>query len=212
MITCESFKNLRINTEPIGFIFGGDDGECFCTPIGAEIIASTGVDGIYYCFIKGFGDTVFSVNPMKLKGDCVHPVAESFEMFLRLLLSCGCEAAIEQAYDLSREEFYSYLSKYQPDEEQQAVLCEIKEKLNLQPLENPYEYIKKLQSDFDYSSIEYNSEYYDDLAPDEEENTAPWSERFISDLSKRIGNCGCDNVAVIGSSDGPIAVYFSDED
>ena len=112
MITYKSFRQLNINTESVGFIPDGKDCDCFCTPVGAEIIGSTGVDGIHYCFIKGFGDTVFSVNPMKLKGDCVHPVAESFEMFLRLLLSCGCEAAIEQAHDISREEFYSYLSKY----------------------------------------------------------------------------------------------------
>lgn len=213
MITYKSFKKLNINTESVGFILCGDDCDYFCTPVGAEIIGSAGVDGIHYCFIQGFGDTVFSVNPMNLKGDCVQPIAESFEMFLRLLLSCGSEAAIEQAHSFSREEFDDYLSEYPTDEEQQAVLCEIKDKLNLQPIENPYEYIRNLQSKFDYSSIEYKPEYYDDILTDEgEENAMRWSERYISDLSKQIGNSGSKNAAVISSSDGPIAVYFSSDD
>lgn len=174
MITYKSFRQLNINTESVGFIPDGKDCDCFCTPVGAEIIGSTGVDGIHYCFIKGCGDTVFSVNPMYPRGACVYPVAESFEMFLRLLLSFGCEAAIEMAHCLNRKCFDDYLSEYQPDEEQQAVLCELKEKLNLQPLDNPYDYIKAIQSGFDYSFIEYKPEYYDDPEPDEEEYIGEW--------------------------------------
>lgn len=188
MITYKSFKKLNINTESVGFILCGDDCIDFCTPVGAEIIGSAGVDGIYYCFIQGFGDTVFSVNPMNPKGDCVQPIAESFEMFLRLLLSCGSEAAIEQAHSFSREEFDYYLSEYPPDEEQQAVLCEIKDKLNLQPIENPYEYIRNLQSKFDYSSIEYKPEYYDDIISDEEEESiTDWNVFYHGDFWGHFG-------------------------
>lgn len=67
----------------------------FCTPKGAAIIGWAGVDGIHYCFVDGFGETVFAVSPMNV-GDYVHPVARNFEDLLRLLLSCVDMAALEQ--------------------------------------------------------------------------------------------------------------------
>lgn len=41
-----------------------------------------------YCTIPEFGEMIFAVSPMNF-GDCVHPIAHSFEDLLRLLLSCG---------------------------------------------------------------------------------------------------------------------------
>ncbi|MCQ4022917.1 MULTISPECIES: hypothetical protein [unclassified Ruminococcus] len=212
MITYERFKEMNINTEPVGFILGGEDCEEFCTPVGAEIIGWAGVDGIHYCFVKGFGDTVFSVNPTELKGDCVHPIAENFEMFLRLILSCGSADAVEQVHGWNSDEFDSYLLEYPLSDEQKNVLCTLKDKLGLQAVDKPFEYIKNLQAGFDYSNLEFKTEYFEDLAPYDEEVTANWAEGYLSDLSKRKGNCGNENVAVIGSSDGPIAFYYSSDD
>ncbi len=49
---------------------------------GAEVIGWAGVDGIHCCFVKGFGEMVFAVNPSNLPGDHVHPLARSFEDFV----------------------------------------------------------------------------------------------------------------------------------
>ena len=47
----------------------------FCTPKGARVFGRSGVDGIHFCFVRGFGETVFAVSPMNGREDCVHPVA-----------------------------------------------------------------------------------------------------------------------------------------
>lgn len=57
-----------------------------------------GMDGIHFCFVRGFGGVVFSVTPMNLVPNLVHPLANNFEDFLRLLLACGDSAALEQAW------------------------------------------------------------------------------------------------------------------
>ena len=81
----------------IGLEPGGDENNYFCAPRGANIIGWAGVDGIHFCFIRGFGETVFAVSPMNTPGNTVHPLARDFKDFLRLLLACGDTAAPEQA-------------------------------------------------------------------------------------------------------------------
>jgi hypothetical protein len=46
----------------------GHDGNHFCTPKGAKVIGWAGVDGIHYCFVRGFGEMVFAVSPMNTPG------------------------------------------------------------------------------------------------------------------------------------------------
>ena len=85
----QKFKNLPINFSAIGLEQTPATSDYFCTPKGATIIGWAGVDGIHYCFIEGFGDMVFAVSPCNLPGDYVHPLAENFEDFLRLMLMCS---------------------------------------------------------------------------------------------------------------------------
>lgn len=86
----------------------------FLHPLGAEVIGWEGVDGIHCCFVEGFGEMVFAVNPMGLPGDWVHPIARDFEELLRLLLSCGHLAALEQAHGWDREQFDQFLKDDPP--------------------------------------------------------------------------------------------------
>ena len=44
---------------------------------------------------RDFGGMVFSVSPMNSALDFVHPLANDFEDFLRLLLACSDSAALE---------------------------------------------------------------------------------------------------------------------
>ena len=92
----QKFKNLPINFSVIGLEQTPTTSDYFCTPKGASIIGWAGVDGIHYCFIEGFGDMVFAVSPCNLPGDYVHPLAETFEDFLRLMLMCSGLDAMEQ--------------------------------------------------------------------------------------------------------------------
>ena len=92
----------------------------FCTPKGAAIFGWAGVDGIHYCFIRGFGGMVFAVSPMNAAPDCVHPLARDFADFLRLLLACGDAAALEQAWMWTEAQFEEYLREYPPTDEQRA--------------------------------------------------------------------------------------------
>ena len=47
----------------------------FCTPRGASIIGSEGVDGVHYCFVRGYGGAVFAVSPLRPDPERVQPVA-----------------------------------------------------------------------------------------------------------------------------------------
>ncbi len=172
MTMYDKFKKLDIDFSRLGLGQGDTQSDYFCAPKGAKVIGWEGVDGIHYCFVKGFGETVFAVNPSNTPGDCVHPLAHNFEDFLRLLLACGSTAAVEQTWMWNRKEFDAFLESYPPDFEQRAALDELRDKLSLTPMDDPYEYIKKVQSSFDYGKIPYSKEYYE-LVPEESETREP---------------------------------------
>ena len=110
----EAFLQAGISLAPLGLEAGDRHSGYFCTPLGAEVIGWEGVDGIHCCFVEGFGEMVFAVNPMGLPGEWVHPIARDFEELLRLLLSCGHLAALEQAHGWDREQFDPFLKDDPP--------------------------------------------------------------------------------------------------
>ncbi|MEF9971038.1 MAG: hypothetical protein RR731_01860, partial [Oscillospiraceae bacterium] len=57
----QKFLRKHISLAPLGVEQNSDYTAYFCTPKGASIIGWAGVDGIHYCFIRGFGDMVFAV-------------------------------------------------------------------------------------------------------------------------------------------------------
>lgn len=175
------FCKLNVSLSAVGLEKGSTKSDYFCTPKGAKVIGWAGVDGIHYCFLKDFGETVFAVNPMNLPGDYVHPLAKSFEDFLKLLLACGDLAVIEQAHAWDRELFDEFVTDNPPTAEQEEVLELLKEKLSLTPMEDPFAYLKELQASFDYSKIPYKPEYYE-CVPEEPEEPAPleWEVFFDS--------------------------------
>ncbi|MBQ9767411.1 MAG: hypothetical protein IJW37_04875 [Lachnospiraceae bacterium] len=179
MTLYEKFKKLKIDLSLVGLEKGSAKSDYFCTPKGAKIIGWAGVDGIHYCFLKDFGETVFAVNPMELPGNYVHPLAKSFEDFLKLLLACGDLAAMEQAHAWDQELFDEFVTDNPPSEEQTKVLDLLEEKLFLTPMEAPFAYIKELQAEFDYSKIPYKPEYYE-CVPEEPKETKPleWKVSF----------------------------------
>ena len=161
MITYKKFKQLGIDLFEPGF----ENYPYFCTPKGATIFGWEGIDGIHYCFIRGFSETVFAVSPSNTPGDYVHPVAADFADFLGLILSCKGTAAIEQAHGWPRSVFDDFVATSEPDSHYDAVL-KIAEKFSVEPITDPYDYIKKLQASFDYKKIKFEPDYYETV-PDE---------------------------------------------
>ena len=173
------FQKKHIDLTPVGLEKSNDPGTYFCTPKGASIIGFAGVDGIHYCFVRGFGEMVFAVSPMNTAPDYVHPLAKDFTDFLRLLLACGDAAALEQAWMWDKAQFESFLKENPATEDQKETLAEIAEKMKLTAMEQPWEYIKSLQSSFDYSKIKYTEEYYDiDMNQAEEPTVPEWKVYF----------------------------------
>lgn len=176
MTLYQRFCKLSIDTSALGLEQGEDSTYYFCTPKGARIIGWTGVDGIHFCFVRGFGEMVFSVSPMNSPGDYVHPVAASFSDFLSLLLACGDTAPLEQAHGWSREQYDEFVLENPITAEQGEVCKVISDKLMLQPMEDPYGYIKKLQEGFDISRIHFTEDYYEYVP--EERKLSPWRVYF----------------------------------
>ena len=136
-----------------------DEGEehYFCTPVGAKIIGSAGVDGIHFCQIPGAA-RVYAVSPMNGEGERVHPVAENLGDFCRLLLACGSTAAIEQAWQWDKAAFVRFVGEDQPDAEGRAALEALAERFSLGRMEDPYDYMAKVREGFSESDLIYPAE------------------------------------------------------
>lgn len=156
----QEYLKLNIDGSLIGLEQGANENNYFCTPKGASIMGWAGVDGIHFCFVRGFGEMVFAVSPMNAPGSHVHPLARDFKDFLRLLLACGHTAALEQAWCWEQEQFDEFLRKNAPTNEQSSALHILREKMSLMPMEQPFTYIKALQEGFDYRTIPYTEDYY----------------------------------------------------
>ena len=135
----QKFKSLHIYHAAIGLEQRDSVVTYYCTPRDAHIIGWAGVDGIHYCTIPEFGKMIFAVSPMNI-GDCVHPIARSFEDLLRMLLFCGDMAALEQCYAWDEEEFKAFMIDSPAIEKQKAVLDVIQKEFNLEQ----YQLIKNI--------------------------------------------------------------------
>ncbi|MCH5197559.1 MAG: hypothetical protein J1E34_01520 [Oscillospiraceae bacterium] len=185
----QRFKKLNIDHSAIGLGQLNSFTPYFCTPKGAKVIGWAGVDGIHYCFIKDFGETVFAVNPSNYSGNNVHPIARSFEDMLSLLLACGSLDAVEQAHMWDETAFEIYIKENLPSEEQAAAIAMIREQLGIEPMEHPYAYIKALQNGFDYSKLKFSSDYYELLEPVEEQ-PPEWKVVYCGGFGNQKGRAG----------------------
>ena len=164
MILLEKFKNLDMDKSLIGLEKGDSEGGYFCTPIGTKVIGWE-CEGIHYCFIEGFGEMVFAVNPETAEEHYVRPLAKNFNDFLSLVLACKGTTAAEQISGWNKKQFEEFLANEDPDfaAKRQVVLDKIQNELGITPIGNPFEYVKAIQSEFDYSKIRFTEEYYDVL-------------------------------------------------
>lgn len=137
--------------------------EYFCYPIGAQPIGYEG--SIMYCFLEGYAEMVFAVNPETCADIYVYPLAKDFEDFLRLILACGTANPAEQIVWMTKERFEQHVREEAAirSVELTQTLGRIAHEFGLEPMRDPYEYVKALQAEFDDSRIRYTDEYYDVL-------------------------------------------------
>lgn len=176
----EKYKNLKIDGSRIGLELGGET-PCFCTPIGAEIIGWD--NGIHYCFIKGFGDMVFCVNPETCCDYYVYPIARNFHDFLGLILAVGGTNTLQQIIWWDRKMFDDFVNSPEEQEnkvspEVKGVLNTIRKEIDVASIDTPFEYIKDLQSKFPYEQISFTNEYYDTLGIERPDGTEPEENGF----------------------------------
>ena len=159
----ERYKKLKINGSLIGLEKVKDITPHFCYPTNAKAIGFEGC--LMYCFIKPYGEMVFASNPETCADSYVYPLARTFEDFLRLILACGSTNPIEQIVWMSKEQFAKHLQSAEANrtDEQKILLHYLETEFGISPIENPYEFVKEIQSDFDCSGIKYSDEYYDVL-------------------------------------------------
>lgn len=176
----EKYKNLKIDGSWIG-LETGEGAPCFCTPTGVEIIGWD--NGIHYCFIKGFGDMVFCVNPETCCDHHVYPIARNFHDFLGLILATGNTNTLQQIIWWDKTMFDDFVSS--PEEqgnrvrpEVQSVLNTIRKEMDAASIDTPSEYIKELQSNFPYEQISFTNEYYDTLGMERPDGTEPEENGF----------------------------------
>ena len=174
----QKFKKLPVSFSALGLEQFPAASDYFCTPEGAELIGWAGVDGIHYCFIREFGEMVFAVSPCNLPGDYVHPLAYNFEEFLRLMLACHGLDAVEQAHGWGKEMFERYLEENPETPELSEIFSVIQEELGLTPMEQPLEYIKKVQSAFDYKKLRFSEEYWEYVPQETETGEESWEVYF----------------------------------
>ena len=188
-LTDRQFLKAEIDLEPLGLILEGPFEAYFCTPKGARIFARSGVDGIHFCFVRGFGETVFAVSPMNGLENCVHPVAKSFRDFLRLLLALHDAAAIEQAWQWNAAQLEEFEQKNPSSDEQLAALGKLVSAFHLRPMAEPWKYIHTVQSGFDYGKLRFSEEFYDNVENAFKQDE-PWQVTFEGDFWSAHGKPG----------------------
>ena len=161
-LTYRQFLKTPIDLSPLGILPVENFQPYFCTPKGARVFGCSGVDGIHFCFVRGFGETVFAVSPMNGREGCVHPAAKTFRDFLRLLLALHDAAAIEQAWQWNAAQLEDFEQKHPSSDAQRAVLEIIAGTFGLRPMAEPWKYIHTVQAGFDYGKLRFSEEFYDD--------------------------------------------------
>lgn len=172
------YQRLNLDTASISLEARDTTSGYFCAPVGAIVFGWAGVDGIHYCFVPGFGEMVFAVEPMAEPGRYVHPLASSFEDFLRLILACGDAALPQQFYLLEDAQCQALLRENPPSKKQRAVLTKLQKALHLTPMEHPCRYVKELQASFDYSSLPFSEAYYRLTEKEAGVSSGPWQVSF----------------------------------
>lgn len=161
MTLLEQYRALDPDGRLLGLEPENGGADYFCYPLRAQPIGFEGC--IQYCFLEGYGETVFACNPESCADAYVYPLADSFAAFLALALACGGVNPAEQIAWMSEAQFAAHLRQEAAlrTPAQQTALQTLSQRLCLVPMEQPYAYVKAIQARFDPHGIAYKDEYYE---------------------------------------------------
>ena len=165
------FQSLEVDHSAIGLEPAGAESACFCTPVGAEVFAGLGCDGVHFVLLPG-DERVFCVEPsLGEPGTYVLPVGEDFRAFLSYVLWCRDANPLSQLAFFPEETFRNLLSEeagrsWEGMEDlrrrKEAALARVAEAFALEPAD-PWERVRTLQGAFDPACLCFSEEYYDVL-------------------------------------------------
>ena len=106
---------------------------------------------------------VFACNPESCADQNVYPLAANFEDFIRLILACGTANPVEQIVWMDKSKFEEHMANEEKvlTDEQKAAVQQLQRELDLLPMEDPFEYVKAIQKDFDGSKVQYSDDYFE---------------------------------------------------
>lgn len=159
----QKYKNMKIDGELINLKYAEITVAYYCYPKDAKVIGFEGC--ILYCFLPQYGDIVFAADPENYSDRKVFPLARTFKEFLRLIITCGSVNPVEQIINLPQGQFDQCLQEIKANQTdaQAELITRLCDEFLLTPINNPYQYVKDLQTDFDYGNIQFSDEYYDTL-------------------------------------------------
>ena len=132
----------------------------WCYPVNAMPIGLEGC--IMYCFIDGYGDTVFAANPESCADIYVYPIARDFREFLGHILYCTEANPVEQIIWMDRQQFSEHVkNENEIYKKEKEPILQFIGSLGIGKTDDPFSYVKELRKDFDYSKIIFSDEYYD---------------------------------------------------
>ncbi|MEJ5195767.1 hypothetical protein WF834_06170 [Faecalibacterium sp. HTF-128] len=157
----EKYMSLPIDKGLLCLEHGDITTPYFCYPVNAKPIGFEGC--ILYCFLPEYGEMVFACNPESCADQNVYPLAATFKDFIRLILACGTVNPVEQIVWMDKNKFEEHMASEAKilTNEQKIAVQQLQRELSLLPMENPFEYVKEIQKNFDGSKIQYSDEYYE---------------------------------------------------
>ena len=169
----EKYMALPIDKGLLCLEYGDIAEPYFCYPVNAKPIGFEGC--ILYCFLPEYGEMVFACNPESCADQNVYPLAATFEDFIRLILACGTANPVEQIVWMDKNKFEEHMANEEKilTDEQRTAAQQLQRALSLLPIENPFEYVKSIQKDFDGSKIQYSDEYYEVTGIENPKGTTP---------------------------------------
>lgn len=156
------FRASSLDTADVGLHTGAETSGSVFTPQNATVIGWAGDS--HFCFVEGFDETVFSVDPSAAPGEYVQPVAGSFSDFLGLLTACKDTLPIRQAYQWSRGRFEEFVNNRRPSMKQRSILRALENTYRPPVIPDPYAYIRSIQAKFDYSALPLHPDYSEHCA------------------------------------------------
>ena len=159
-----AYRRLDPDGRWVGLEAGPETGDWFCTPVGTRVLGWD--NGAHYGTIEGFGDLVFCVDPEPNGPRYVSPLARDLRDLLRLLLAVGNANVLRQLPGWDRADYDTFRADPEMDpfrDRSQAVLDRLRSGLDLEPMPDPFGYVKALQAGFPYERLRFSDEYYDVL-------------------------------------------------